>query len=314
METLLAIRGLRKRFGAIAAVDDVSFEVPRGQVLGFLGPNGAGKSTTMRMVAGYLPPSAGSVTVCGFDVEKNPIEVRRRLGYLPEGAPAYGEMTPAGILRFAAETRGLGGTDLKRRTDEMVARLHLAPVLRQPIETLSKGFKRRVGLALALLHDPEVLILDEPTDGLDPNQKHEVRTLLADLAPRKAIIISTHILEEVDALCSRALVIARGRLVADARPAELLGRSAYHNAVALRLAPGHAEAARTALLDLDGVARIDTMANGQDGAELIVLPAGGRDILDAVRQRVGQTHLPVQQIHVERGRLDDVFRELTEAA
>jgi ABC-2 type transport system ATP-binding protein len=313
METLLAIRGLRKRFGAITAVDDVSFDVPRGQVLGFLGPNGAGKSTTMRMVAGYLPPSSGSVIVCGFDVESKPIEVRRRLGYLPEGAPAYGEMTPAGILRFAAETRGMRGADRKRRTGEMVDRLHLAPVLHQPVETLSKGFKRRVGLALALLHDPEILILDEPTDGLDPNQKHEVRTLLADLAPRKAIIISTHILEEVDALCSRALVIARGRLVADARPAELLGRSAYHNAVALRLAPGHAEAARAALADLDGVARIDTVANGDD-AELIVLPARGRDILDAVRHRIGQAQVPVQQIHVERGRLDDVFRELTQAA
>jgi ABC-2 type transport system ATP-binding protein len=314
METLLAIRGLRKRFGAIVAVDDVSFDVPRGQVLGFLGPNGAGKSTTMRMVAGYLPPTSGSVIVCGFDVEKSPIEVRRRLGYLPEGAPAYGEMTPAGILRFAAATRGMSAADRRRRTDEMVARLHLAPVLHQPIETLSKGFKRRVGLALALLHDPEILILDEPTDGLDPNQKHEVRTLLADLAPRKAIIISTHILEEVEALCSRALVIARGRLVADADPAELLGRSAYHNAVALRLAPEHADAARAALADLDGVARIDTVGDGRESAELIVLPARGRDILDAVRHRIDRAQLPVQQIHVDRGRLDDVFRDLTQAA
>jgi ABC-2 type transport system ATP-binding protein len=314
METLLAIRGLRKRFGAIVAVDDVSFDVPRGQVLGFLGPNGAGKSTTMRMVAGYLPPTSGSVIVCGFDVEKSPIEVRRRLGYLPEGAPAYGEMTPAGILWFAAATRGMSAADRRRRTDEMVARLHLAPVFHQPIETLSKGFKRRVGLALALLHDPEILILDEPTDGLDPNQKHEVRTLLADLAPRKAIIISTHILEEVEALCSRALVIARGRLVADADPAELLGRSAYHNAVALRLAPEHADAARAALADLDGVARIDTVGDGRESAELIVLPARGRDILDAVRHRIDRAQLPVQQIHVDRGRLDDVFRDLTQAA
>src|SRR5919106_3881699 len=258
MDPLLSIDRLTKRFGPLTAVDVVSFELKRGEVLGFLGQNGAGKSTTMRMITGYLPPTSGRVTVCGLDLAKAPIEVRRRIGYLPEGAPAYGDMTPLGLLRFAAALRGFGAAAQRERIDAMVDLLELKSVLRKPVETLSKGFKRRVGLALALLHDPDVLILDEPTDGLDPNQKHHVRTLLQEMAAAKAIIISTHILEEVDALCSRALVIARGRLVADARPAELLGRSAYHNAVALRLAPGHAEAARTALLDLDGVARIDT--------------------------------------------------------
>ncbi len=223
MDTLLAIEALSKRFGAIAAVDGVSFKVGRGEVLGFLGPNGAGKSTTMRMIAGYLEPSAGRVAVCGFDVAQDPIAVRQRLGYLPEGAPAYGDMTPAGIMRFVAEVRGLDAEARKQRIGAMVERLDLAGVLGQPIDTLSKGFKRRVGLALALLHDPEVLILDEPTDGLDPNQKHQVRTLLGELAAGKAIIISTHILEEVEAICSRAIIIARGPDRGRCRPERALG-------------------------------------------------------------------------------------------
>ena len=235
MDPLLAIEGLGKRFGPIVAVDDVSFTLGRGEVLGFLGPNGAGKSTTMRMVTGYLAPTSGRVIVCGLDLAKAPIEVRRRIGYLPEGAPAYGDMTPLGLLEFVAELRGYDDKAQRERIDAMVALLELQSVLHQPIETLSKGFKRRVGPAVALLHDPEVLILDEPTDGLDPNQKHHVRTLLQDMAKDKAIIISTHILEEVDAVCTRAIVIAKGRIVVDAKPAELEARSRYHNAVALRL-------------------------------------------------------------------------------
>jgi len=313
MTSLLEIEALSKRFGPITAVDGIDFAVPRGEVLGFLGPNGAGKSTTMRMVTGYLPPSAGRIRVCGFDVGEQPIEVRRRLGYLPEGAPTYGDMTPLGILRFVAAIRGMGD-DGRRRIDEMVARLELRSVLHQPIETLSKGFKRRVGLALALLHDPEVLILDEPTDGLDPNQKHHVRALLADLAPDKAIIISTHILEEVDALCSRAIIIARGRIVADARPGELIVRSAWHNAITLRLPAEQRERARTMLEGIDGVARVDELDGAQDGTRLIAFPRDGAEILSAVRGAVDRDGIPVHEIHIERGRLDDVFRELTEAA
>jgi ABC-2 type transport system ATP-binding protein len=221
---LIEIAGLTKRFGRFTAVDDVSFSVARGEVLGFLGPNGAGKSTTMRMLAGFMIPTAGAARICGHDVQTDGVEARRALGFLPEGAPTYPEMTVSGFLNFCAKVRGYSGPDLKERIAHAVALTRLESVLLQPVETLSKGFKRRLGLAQALLHDPPVLVLDEPTDGLDPNQKHEVRTLIAQMAPQKAIVISTHILEEVDAVCSRAIIIAAGRVVADATPAELQGR------------------------------------------------------------------------------------------
>ncbi|MEI8395751.1 MAG: ABC transporter ATP-binding protein [Rhodospirillaceae bacterium] len=217
---MIEIDNLVKRFGAFAAVDGVSFTVERGTVLGFLGPNGAGKSTTMKMITGFLPPTSGRVTVCGFDIAEQALEAKRRLGYLPEGAPAYADMTPRGFLNFIADIRGLSGVRRRARLDEAIARVDLAPVLEQPIDTLSKGFKRRVGLAQAILHDPEVLILDEPTDGLDPNQKHAVRTLIREMAAEKVIIISTHILEEVEAVCTRSLIIARGKVLAEGRPLE----------------------------------------------------------------------------------------------
>jgi ABC-2 type transport system ATP-binding protein len=218
---LIEIAGLTKRFGGFTAVDNVSFSVARGEVLGFLGPNGAGKSTTMRMLAGFMIPTAGSARICGHDVQTDGVAARRVLGFLPEGAPTYPEMTVRGFLTFCAKIRGFAGRDTVRRVDRAVELTRLQGVLLQPVETLSKGFKRRVGLAQALLHDPAVLVLDEPTDGLDPNQKHEVRLLIAQMAPEKAIVISTHILEEVDAVCSRAIIIAAGRVVADATPAEL---------------------------------------------------------------------------------------------
>jgi ABC-2 type transport system ATP-binding protein len=217
---MLEIRNLTKKFGPFTAVDGVSFDVGVGEVLGFLGPNGAGKSTTMKMIAGFLAPDAGTALVAGFDVRTRPIEAKKRIGYLPEGAPAYPDMTPATFLEFVARARHLGGA-AKQRIDEAVARASLGEVMYRPIETLSKGFKRRVGLAQAILHDPDVLVMDEPTDGLDPNQKHEVRELIREMAPHKAIVISTHILEEVDAVCSRAIIVARGRIVADGTPAEL---------------------------------------------------------------------------------------------
>lgn len=219
------IQHLSKSFGALRAVDDVSFSVRRGEVLGFLGPNGAGKSTTMKMLTGFLLPTSGSAKVCGHDVVQQPLEVKRRIGYLPEGAPSYAEMTPGGFLRFVAEVRGLVGADAQRAIDRAVAATSLSAVLDQRFETLSKGFKRRVGLAQAILHDPDVLILDEPTDGLDPNQKHEVRELIREMGQDKVIILSTHILEEVDAVCTRAIIISGGRVQADATPAELLERA-----------------------------------------------------------------------------------------
>ncbi|HEY0681752.1 MAG TPA: ABC transporter ATP-binding protein [Steroidobacter sp.] len=222
---MIEIRNLSKRYGALTAVNDISFTVRPGEVLGFLGPNGAGKSTTMKMITGFLTPTAGSISVCGHDVENDPLAAKAVMGYLPEGAPSYGEMTVRGFLEFIADVRGLTGDRRRARLDDVVSRLQLASVLEQMIETLSKGFKRRVGLAQALLHDPQVLILDEPTDGLDPNQKHHVRTLINDMAKDKIIVISTHILEEVDAVCNRAIIIAGGKLLADATPKELAARA-----------------------------------------------------------------------------------------
>ena len=220
-KALIEIDGLTKRFGAFTAVDHVSFQVRRGEVLGFLGPNGAGKSTTMRMLAGFMTPTAGTARILGHDVQTDSVAARRALGYLPEGAPTYPEMPVEGFLRFCARIRGFSGSDLADRVDRALGLTALQGVRLQPVETLSKGFKRRVGLAQALLHDPPVLVLDEPTDGLDPNQKHEVRRLIAHMAPQKAIVISTHILEEVDAVCTRAIVIAGGRIVADGTPEQL---------------------------------------------------------------------------------------------
>ena len=223
---MIEIRNLTKRFGSFTAVDNVSISVSAGEVLGFLGPNGAGKSTTMKMVTGFLAPTSGSATVCGHDVLGEPLAVKRAVGYLPEGAPQYPDMTPESLLRFVCDARGISGADRKGRIEHVAGRVHLEGVMRQPIETLSKGYKRRVGLAQALIHDPPALILDEPTDGLDPNQKHEVRELIRGLGGSKVVILSTHILEEVEAVCTRAVIIAQGRIVADETPSALKGRAA----------------------------------------------------------------------------------------
>jgi ABC-2 type transport system ATP-binding protein len=222
---MIKTQNLTKHFHGLVAVEDLSFSVVPGEVLGFLGPNGAGKSTTMRMIVGFVTPTGGSASICGHDISTHPLEAKRALGYLPEGAPSYGEMTVEGFLDFIANVRGLEGAVRKTRLDYVIGRLQLDGVLTQSIETLSKGFKRRVGLAQAIVHDPPVLILDEPTDGLDPIQKHEVRTLISEVAKEKTIVISTHILEEVDAVCTRALIIAHGKLVADDTPAGLKARA-----------------------------------------------------------------------------------------
>ena len=222
---VIEIKSLVKHFGPIHAVQGISFSLNKGEVLGFLGPNGAGKSTTMKMVTGFLEPTAGSVSVCGYDILENPIEAKKKIGYLPEGAPLYGEMTVTAFLNFIADVRGMTGKAREDRIEEVIQKINLQSVRTQTLETLSKGYKRRVGLAHAILHDPEILIMDEPTDGLDPNQKHEVRTLIKEMASEKAIIISTHILEEVDAVCTRAIIIASGKLLFDGTPAELLAKS-----------------------------------------------------------------------------------------
>jgi len=218
---MIETQGLTKRYGRHTVVDDLNFSCKAGEVLGFLGPNGAGKSTTMKMVTGFVAPSSGTAIVCGHDVRTDLLDAQRRMGYLPEGAPLYAEMSPRQFLAFVADVRGLTGDKRRERLAEVSELLHLEPVLDQTIDTLSKGFKRRVGLAQAILHDPDVLILDEPTDGLDPNQKHEVRELIRSMSTDKLIVISTHILEEVDAVCTRAIIIADGRLLVDDTPANL---------------------------------------------------------------------------------------------
>ncbi len=224
-QTFIEVKSLDKKFGSIHAVNNLSFSVQKGEVLGFLGPNGAGKSTTMKMITGFLEPTSGTVSICGHDILEDPILAKEKIGYLPEGAPSYGEMTVKNFLHFIADIRGLKGKDKKNRVDEIIQKINLETVRNQVIDTLSKGFKRRVGVSQALLHDPEVLIMDEPTDGLDPNQKHEVRTLINEMSEHKAIIISTHIMEEVDAICTRAIIIASGQLLFDGTPEELLVKS-----------------------------------------------------------------------------------------
>jgi len=304
---MIEIDHLTKAFGAIKAVDDVSFKVAKGEVLGFLGPNGAGKSTTMKMITGFLPPSGGTASVAGFDVQRNPIEVKKRVGYLPEGVPLWPDMTPRAFFEFIARVRGFAGEEAAKRTDAAVKKTQLSDVLDQPIETLSKGFKRRVGLAQALLHDPEVLILDEPTDGLDPNQKHEVRELIRDMAGEKAIIISTHILEEVEAVCSRAIIIARGKIVADETPAALAARSDRHNGVTLATnAPATVRPALEALPDVAAV------VDAPDGL-LFARARDGKSIISQVSAALRGIDAEIDQISVERGRLDEVFRQITNA-
>ncbi|MGH7044975.1 MAG: ATP-binding cassette domain-containing protein [Stellaceae bacterium] len=309
---MLEIRHLVKHFGTLVAVDDVTFAVPRGEVLGFLGPNGAGKSTTMKMITGFVAPTAGTAIVCGHDIGREPVAAKRCIGYLPEGAPAYPDMTAAEFLGFIAHIRGFSGRQAQLRIGRVVEMIHIAEVLHQPIETLSKGYRRRVGVAQALLHDPPVLILDEPTDGLDPNQKYEMRRIITAMRPEKAIVISTHLLEEVEAVCSRAIIIAHGRVLADATPADLARRSRHHNAVRLVTGGGDAAAIRAALLGLPAVAAVETIEDSE-GPALLVVPRDGEEVIADVADLARAHRWPLTMLRVERGRLDDVFRTITTA-
>jgi ABC-2 type transport system ATP-binding protein len=307
---MIKAESLTKHYGPLTAVDNVSFTVQPGEVLGFLGPNGAGKTTTMRMLAGFVPPTSGRAEICGFSLEDKPIEARRRLGYLPEGAPSYGEMTPREFLAFIARIRGLAGDTRRVRLDDVIARLHLGPVLDQRIETLSKGFRRRVGLAQAIVHDPPVLILDEPTDGLDPNQKHEVRELISTMSKDKIIVISTHILEEVDAVCTRAIIIAAGRIVADETPDALIRRSRYHNAVTLRFEKP--SVLKEVAAELRALKDVDHVETDETARTVTAFPRGNAIILTAIGDLAGAKHWPLEQLHLESGRMDEVFRSITE--
>ena len=308
---MIIIEQLTRNFGPIVAVSGIDLTVGKGEVLGFLGPNGAGKSTTMKMIAGYLTPTSGRVSICGHDVETDTIAAQAHLGYLPEGAPAYGDMTPRHFLSFIAQVRGFSGREAKRRAAEAAARAELEPVLDQPIDTLSKGFKRRVGLAQAILHDPPVLVMDEPTDGLDPNQKHSVRSLILAMAKEKAIIISTHLLEEVEAICTRAVIIDRGRVVADGTPTSLLARSRHHNAVTLSLPAQQAGTAAASLRRQPGIVSVEEVSGGEGLTRLTAYPKNSELIIERVSQLALSEHWDVRELYAEAGRLDDVFRAIT---
>ena len=310
MSDLLRVIGLTKKFGDFTAVDGIDFSVARGEVLGFLGPNGAGKTTAMRMVTGFLPPTGGTAIVDGFDVRTHPIEIKRKVGYLPEGAPLYDDMTPREFLTFVADVRNIDRSDRDKAIDSAADRINIQHVMHQPIGTLSKGYKRRVGIAQAILHNPDVLILDEPTDGRDPNQKHEVRNLINEMASDKVIVISTHILEEVDVVCSRAIVIANGRVVADGKPQELEARSSFHNAVSVRVS-GVPDSLTDKLLALPMVEKVESSEIGDGQVSLTVFPRGPVNILETVSECLKELTVTVEQIHVERGRMDEVFRNIT---
>ena len=309
---MIEARKLTKRYGSLNVVDALSFNVGPGEVLGFLGPNGAGKTTTMRMLVGFVPPTSGNVTVNGLSVDEQPTEVKSIIGYLPEGAPSYGEMTPLEFLNFIADIRKLTGHNKTSRISDVIERLHLEPVLGQTIDTLSKGFKRRVGFAQAILHDPPVLIMDEPTDGLDPNQKHEVHQLIKDMAADKIIVISTHILEEVDAVCSRAVIISRGHIVADDTPDALMRRSRFHNAVTVRLQPsGNVHDVKEMLKRLNGVREVEANRHARS---ITAFPRDGQAILLEISQLAAEHSWPLEELHLESGRFDEVFRSITQQA
>lgn len=311
MAELIRLDGLTKRFGELLAVDAVSLSVEAGQVLGFLGPNGAGKTTTMRMIAGFMEPTAGSASVCGHDVIDDPVGVRRNIGFLPEGAPTYGDMTARSYLEFIAEIRGFDGGEKRRRVRRIVEMVALGGVLHQRIETLSKGYKRRVGLAQSLLHDPPVLILDEPTDGLDPNQKRHVRDLIREMSAEKAIVISTHILEEVDAVCDRAVVIAKGSLKADGTPEELRARAAGHNALVVTVPQAHA-AAMDEVSDVPEVAAIEQLSEAEGFVRFRLVSDQRKNLAPMVSDWLRGRSIPFDEMVVERGSLDDVFHAITE--
>ena len=299
---MIKIDNLVKAFGPKRAVDGISFTVERGEVLGFLGPNGAGKSTTMRMITGFMPPSAGSISVGGHDVLESPIEAKRLIGYLPENAASYPDMTVQGFLNFVAELRGLSGRARRKAVDRVIELCFLETVLHQSIDTLSKGYKHRTCLAQALIHDPQVLIMDEPTDGLDPNQKHEVRNLIKELGGSKAIIFSTHILEEVDAACTRAIIIDRGRIVANGTPEELRAMSELAGAVTLQARGATAER----LAELGRVEKVNGAFRiyPKDKAKAAQL---AQEVVDMVNLHGWK----VEGMYSERGELDEVFRRIT---
>lgn len=311
MECLVELDCLSKHFGSFVAVDGISLSVAKGEVLGFLGPNGAGKSTTMRMLAGFLTPTAGTAKVCEHDVTLDPVSVKSKIGYMAEGSPSYEDMTVRSFLSFIAEVRGLPTAAAKARLDEVISKVSLEAVIDRPIDVLSKGYKRRVGLAQAILHDPPVLILDEPTDGLDPNQKHQVRSLIQEMAPEKAIIVSTHILEEVEAVCTRAVIIGNGRLLADGTSEELLNTLPEHNAVHV-VVPTDATTRATEALNASGPVKTVSQCGTANGStELQCVTNRDPSDLEMISTALRDSSVDYSALYRHRADLDAVFRQIT---
>ncbi len=309
---MIEIRNLSKHFGPKVAVDGVSFEVKKGEVLGFLGPNGAGKSTTMRMLTGFLPPTSGTVSVGGFDIVENELQAKAKMGYLPESAPLYNDMPVQGFLQFAAEIRGLDGVQRDKAVDRVIELCFLQGVRHQSIDTLSKGYRHRTCLAQALIHDPEVLVMDEPTDGLDPNQKHEVRNLIRRMGEEKAIIFSTHILEEVEAACTRAIIIDRGKIIANGTPSELSARAASAGSVILTVRGKALQGVRDEITKLPQARAAKVLEHLDSTLTLQVEPGKGKEPLSsALFDFCVKRDLRIEQLSVEKGQLDEVFRSLT---
>jgi ABC-2 type transport system ATP-binding protein len=311
---MIKVSNLSKMFGTKKAVNNVSFSVERGEVLGFLGPNGAGKSTTMRMITGFIPPSDGTVSVGGHDITEDPIPAKKLIGYLPENAPAYNDMTVAQFLGFTAELRGLGGDAKRKAIARVVEMCFLESVLHQSVDTLSKGYRHRTCFAQSIIHDPEVLVLDEPTDGLDPNQKHEVRQIIKRMGEKKAIIFSTHILEEVEAACTRAIIIDRGQIVANGTPADLKAKSEMAGAVTLSVLSTPAETVKSRLGAVPGAKKATIVKEEAALVVARVYPAkagGNGELARAVAEVARQEGWKIEQLHTEEGRLDEVFRNIT---
>jgi ABC-2 type transport system ATP-binding protein len=310
---MIEVENLDKWFGPFQAVKNVSFSVKKGEVLGFLGPNGAGKSTTMRMITGFIPSDGGKITIGGHDIEDETIAAKRMIGYLPENAPLYGDMTVEGFLKFVAELRGMRGAAKQEAVDQIIETCYLQPVRRQPIDTLSKGYRHRTCFAQSIIHDPEVLILDEPTDGLDPNQKHEMRNLIKRMGERKAIIISTHILEEVDAVCSRVIIINDGQLVANGLPSELRAQSNLAGSVLVTISGKKWSDVESTLRGIDGVSKASCVddANGACIARVTPKKSTGDALAASVAAAVSKAGWQLSGLETDGGRLDEVFRQIT---
>ncbi|MGB1834436.1 MAG: ABC transporter ATP-binding protein [bacterium] len=308
---MIEVIEISRNFGRFQAVSNVSFQVQKSEVLGFLGPNGAGKSTTMKMLTGYLQPSSGDALICGHSVTKQSLKARAKIGYLPESAPSYGEMQVEEFLRFAGKVRGLTGEKLNSQIEKVLEDTSLQTVRKQLIETLSKGYRQRTCLAQSLLHDPPVLLLDEPTDGLDPNQKYEVRKLISQLKEDRTILVSTHILEEVEAICTRAIILSEGKIVGDGTPEELLSKSVYHNAINLKISEKPNQNVQQILLGIPSVERVEIQSSNHQTLSFVILAKQGQPILEEVKERLDQQNVKILEMYVEKGRLDEVFRQMT---